>query len=230
MSTNLELCQELAQEVGISGSGVPTTVVGQTGQLKKIVDFIKTADLRIQSMYIDWNFLWTQFSEALSATQTAVSAPTNPAVNQWDDESFYLDYNTDDYVRLKGIDWYTYRDRYRQGTKTDDIPSMVVIKPNLDLIIEPPCLTSYTLTGEYWAKPTAMTTNSATSSIPSHLHRIIIARAKMLFADHEEDDGMKLSAQSEFAEILADLKAAELPKMKGQRMARDTQNLVVRPS
>ena len=58
MSTFLELTQDLHRESGAAGSA-PSTVVGQTGEAQRLVKWIQRADLQIQKLWHDWEFLWS---------------------------------------------------------------------------------------------------------------------------------------------------------------------------
>src|SRR3972149_9074278 len=61
MSTFLELCAKLRQEVSGSGTG-PETVIGQSGESKRIVDWIATADEEVQRKHDDWKFMQAAFT------------------------------------------------------------------------------------------------------------------------------------------------------------------------
>ena len=69
----LSLCQRMRQECGISGSG-PTTVVGQSGNLQRIVDWVNTAWIDIQTTNQDWGWM------RASASFTTVSGQATYAL------------------------------------------------------------------------------------------------------------------------------------------------------
>ena len=56
MSTYLQLCVKLRQEVLAAGTG-PSAVTGQVGEYKRIVDWIAQADEEVQQEQDHWNFM-----------------------------------------------------------------------------------------------------------------------------------------------------------------------------
>jgi len=55
----LQLCQRAVVECGVSGyaANSPTTTVGQTGQLARIINWVNSAWVDIQSIHQDWQWL-----------------------------------------------------------------------------------------------------------------------------------------------------------------------------
>jgi len=228
MSTFLQLAQQLRQEVGVSGTG-PSAVTNQTGQEKDIVDYIAQAELYINSLWDDWKYLWTQYTSDIlvGATSPANGMPSN--LGKWDEGSFWLDYSTDDNIRLEYMDYYDWRENFRQGVKSNNVPSNVVIQPDDTLVIDPPADQVYSLTGEYWRIPTIMTAGGEVSPIPANLHRIIVVRAAMMWAAHEDAPEILQSASAEYIDLLDKLEARSLPHQSNRRKARATVDMTVRP-
>jgi hypothetical protein len=224
-STFLQLFVTTARECG--KPTVPTAVTGQTGQLLEIVNWVADADSETQSRWFDWDFLhlgtWTTATVIGTA---AVSAPSDLGV--WDEDSFYLNYTAATHKQLPVMDYKTWRRDYRQGVKTNKKPDNVVILPDLSLKLEPPPDAVYTLSADYWKRPTKMTTNSATSPIPEEYERIIVARAKLFYAESYGANEILLSAQVEFDDLLDKLESKYLPSQKGRRRA-DPGMMVVIP-
>lgn len=97
MATFLQLTQELVTELGIGGANqsatVPSTTVGQVGQLWNAVNWIKQAENNLCLMYSDWRFLAVEYAETLTIDSTAVPAHSGAeTVNKWDRDSFWLDH------------------------------------------------------------------------------------------------------------------------------------------
>jgi hypothetical protein len=224
----LELAQTVRQEVGISGTG-PSTVVGQEGQLKVIVDFVAEADYQIQSLWHDWDFLWSQYSSTLSTgtREPAVGKPTD--FSNWDMRSFYLDYTSDDSTNLAPLSYVDWRADYRQGTATNSTPTYVVIQPDNNAIVDPPPDKAYTITADYWKTPTRMTANTDESAIPTQYHRIIVARAKSFWAEREEAPEILVASSAEYQDLLDKLESQSLPGQRARRFGNDDFDQVVRP-
>ena len=226
--TFLELCQTVRQEVGISGTG-PSTVVGQEGQLKVMVDFVAEADYQIQALWHDWNFLWAQYSSTLS-TGTRAPATTKPTdLGNLEMRSFYLDYTTDDSISLSTLSYVEWRADFRQGVATNDSPTYVVVQPDSSLIVDPPPDKAYTITADYWKTPTKMTANTDESVIPSQYHRIIVARAKTMWAEREEAPEILLGSSAEYQDLLDKLESQSLPGQRIRRFGNLDMDEVVQP-
>jgi len=107
----------------------------------------------------------------------------------------------------------------------------------LDLYPTPNAAT--TVSAEYWRTPVVMSTilagettaDSNTSAIPARFHKIIIARAKMFYAENEDAPEIMVGSLSEFEDLLNQLEADQLPSQKNRRFssAQDMFNFVVRP-
>jgi hypothetical protein len=217
-STYLALCQKFRQEVGVSGTG-PAAVTSQTGMYAKIVEWIADADEDICSQYLDWGFLWTQWETSTIIGTKDYSAPSD--FGMWDEESFYLDSTSSTYRQLKIMDYWYWRENHRNGTKTNDKPSFVVIRPDKAIIIESPPDAVYTLTADYYKTETRMTVNTDTSPIPSKFDRIIIARAKIYYAEHEDAPEVMNGAVNEYRDLMNRLESLYLPGQQARTMGHD---------
>ena len=226
--TFLELCQTVRQEVGVSGTG-PTTVLSQEGQLKVIVDFVAASDFEIQILWEDWDFLWAQYSSTLATgvKEPVLQKPTD--LGTWDTRSFYLNYTTDDSTHLTPFSYVDWRTDFRQGTQTNMVPSYAVVQPDQNVFVDPPPDGAFTITADYWKTPTLMAANATVSPIPVQFHRIIVARAKTMWAEREEAPDILISASAEYADILDKLESSQLPAQKARRLSSNDQELVIRP-
>ena len=226
--TFLELCQTVRQEVGLSGTG-PTTVLNQEGQLKVIVDFVSASDSEIQTLWADWNFLWGQYSSTTTAGTRAPASQKPTDLGAWDESSFFLDYTTDNAVSLVSLPYTNYRSLQRQGVAVNNQPNYVVIQPDQNIILDAPPDATYTITADYWKTPTKMTANADISAIPTQFHRVIVTRAKTMWAEREEAPEILLASAAEYADLLDKLEAHSLPHQKPRRMASVTDNIAIIP-
>ncbi|MDI6789399.1 MAG: hypothetical protein QME44_01730 [Thermodesulfobacteriota bacterium] len=223
----LELCQKARRECGIQGSG-PTTVIGQVGILQKLVDWIADADEEICSRWFDWNFLWTSHSASTIAGIATYIKPADLGV--WDPKSFYLDYTLATYSLLSELEYRHWRDSYRNGVKTNARPSHFVRKPSGDIILEAPPDAIYTLTADYWKTITRISANASATLIPDRFQRVIIARAKMFFAEDQNAPEIMQSSVQEYNELMDKLEAAELPNQHNRRLSQaeaDSMDVIV---
>ena len=227
MSTYLALCQKFIRDLGMSNS--ISTVESQTGMNRKIVDWIADADEDIQTKWTDWNFLHSTHSVNTIVGTRSYSAPSD--LGEWDRNSFYLDYSTDDYQHLSEIDYTDFRDNFGPGTHTNSKPDSFVITPSGAVYLEPIPDAVYALTADYWATPTRLSGNTDESAIPTRFERVILARAKIYYAEHEEFTNVYNLAMAEFDDLMEKLEADQLPGFhRARRKSRNNDmDLVIRP-
>jgi len=226
--TYLELCQTVRQEVGLSGTG-PTTVTSQEGQLKVVVDLVIESDAQIQTLWHDWNFLWSQYTSSVTVGNRAPALQKPTDLGMWDRDSFFLDYTTNDSTHLRNLPYHDYREDQRQGVATNATPTYVIIQPDQNIILDPPADTTYSITADYWKTPTRLSANTDVSAIPSQFHRIIIARAKTMWAEREEAPEILLSSAAEYQDVLDKMESHSLPFQTPRRLSRDPEDIRVIP-
>lgn len=222
--TFLSSVQQFYREMGYSGA-VPSTVVGQTSQKRKAVDWVAEAAYLIDSRWFDWDYMWAQHSVATAPGTANYSAPSD--LGTWDTESFYLNYSANTHQHLDYIPYKQWRKEYRQGTKTNALPDMFTVLPDKTVTLEAPPDAVYTLTADYWKEPTKMTADADTPAMPDKFERIIVVRAKVLHAEHFGDQGLMQVALGEYAELLDRLEADQLPDRHDRLSESAGQTIVV---
>jgi len=225
-STFLQLCQAARRSFGISGTG-PSSVANQVGILEKLIEWVQISDMETQSRWNDWDFLhvpnWT------SPTIIGVPEITAPAdIGTWDENSFYLDYSTADFKRLTPLGYVEWRNVFRNGVKTNQKPDFCVVMPNQNLWLESPPDAIYSFSADYWKRPVKMVNNTDTSQIPEEYERIILARAKMMYAEDQGAGEVLVAAQIEFDDLLDKLEAKYLPSQRSRRRS-EGDTIVVTP-
>lgn len=229
--TFLELCQTLRREIGVSGNG-PSSVTSQTGQLEKIVNWIADADVYIQNAWQDWKFLWRQMNAVALTVGQAQYTPTELGVDDvgiWDINSLALDESTDDYKLLAVKDFDEWRAQYRFGVKTNAQPDSVFVKPDNGLIFDAPPDSAYSFSGYYWRNPVRMSTNNDQSLIPERFHRVIIAKAKIMYAEHDEAPEVMQGGVTEYTDLMRKLESLYLTKQEGRRQSVAQRLVIVTP-
>ena len=141
--------------------------------------------------------------------------------------SFFLDYTSDDHTNLTPLAYTDYRSSQRQGTQTNSTPSNVIVQPDESIIVYPNPDKSYTITADYWKTPTRMSANTDSSSIPSQYHRIIVSRAKTMWAEREEAPEILLASSAEYSDIRDKLEAQSLADQRLRRLSRIDTNEVI---
>ena len=219
----LDLCKTVKREIGLSGDG-PNSVLNQTGQLAQLVGFVQSADMLIQNLWTDWNFLWAEWEVVTVAETESYAIPSD--FGEWDYESFWLNWGEHTAQQLTPLT--EKEDLKNSGARKIDTPLNVIILPDNNIKLFPVPDGVYTLSASYYKVPVMMTENTDVSAIPSQFHRAIIARAKMLYAEAEEIYDQMMANRTEYEETLDKLEAYALPAQRYHRFAQTTQ-LVVRP-
>ena len=230
MSTYLQLCQNMARDIGIPGSG-PSSVTSATlsEEENAVVRYIKNADIDIQSRWFDWMFLWKEATINSSSGTSTLTSPTD--LGNWNVDTVVWDKGTDNNLPLEYVAWGEYFEMYKLGTIDSADPEVFSVKPDnvIDLYPTPDSVTP--VYSQYWKVPTALAADSDVSDIPSRFQRIIIARAKIYYAENEDAPEVLTGSLAEFEDLLDKLEADQLPGQKNRRMLKtqDLANFTVVP-
>lgn len=218
MSTFLELVTAVHRECDVAGNP-PSSVLNQTGMYKKLVEWTADADYEIQAHWGDWNFLWSQWSESTIIGTAQHTAPVD--LGAWDRESFYLDFDTNSFKKLRELNYRTWRSSVGPGSyvAASSKPDYFIVEPNNGIRLHPAPDAVYTLSADYWAKPTRLSANTSTSVIPVEFERAIIGLAKMKYAEDQGAGIVLANAQAEHMDWMDRLMAAELPGQEHRRLA-----------
>lgn len=217
--TFLELCQRLRSEAGISGSG-PTTVISQSGEYEKVVNWIQTAYEDIQNMYATWKFLQTSFSVSTIATTRnyTLAALSLTDLATWkkdraDSLTIYSSVSDESYLTY--LPWEDFKGLYEFGSSRslEDRPSTVTVKPDNSLSFYPTPDAVYTVTGEYYKKAQTITADAHTPLIPDQYHMILVWRALLYYGGFAAADEKYAHGQNEYKRLLRELTHHQLPQM-----------------
>jgi len=217
MSTFLSLCVDMRQEAGVTSAG-PSAVTGQTGEMKRIVDWVSRAYKDIQNKHREWDFLRQDFSfPTIANTSTYLpSAISLDELNAWKTDSIrcYLTVTgvTDEQC-LTECSWPVFRDRYLLGGNRSQTgrPTVFAIKPDKSIIFWPLPSASYTVVGEYFLRAQTMMANSDEPLIPDEFHAIIMWRALMYYAGFEAAPEVYAQADKEYKALLYELQRDQRP-------------------
>lgn len=225
--TYLELCQQFVQELGIAGGGSnnPTAVVGQTGELLRVTNWIREAALQIDNQCNVWRYLWSPFSESLPVGATALTMPSSPRAKNWLHDSFWLDRYGPNQRHLGWKSWKQYRRESSRNTQ----PLNVVERPDGSLILDGPMVGAWTLTGEYYRAPVALSSQDDVPAMPVEYHRAILCRAAVIYGGREDAPEIVAHYEPEYIEILENLKSDQMDerRQEGDANAYDYQDQVI---
>ena len=201
MSDFLTLVQDLHRESGASGVA-PTTVVGQTGENKRLVNWILSGDNYVQDLYTRWKFARFEYTGATVVSQRDVVKPTT--IKDWDLDTFFIDGDPIEAVRYNSIKRETF------DLTIEDTPWRIIIMPNGDLRFDPIPSAIHTITADAYLLPVLLVNNIDVSLIPEQYHQVIIGRALILYANYENAPEQKDQGEEIYSEFLGRLESSQL--------------------
>lgn len=223
--TFLELAQELRQEAGISGSdGTPVAVTDQTGEMKRVVDWILRADAYVQRRYEVWDFLRATFSFQTIVGTTIddsiyqLTAINLEVLNRWKLDSLRC-YKTatgkNDELFLEFVPYDDFRDLYMFSANRNvrGRPYRFTVLPDKSIGLWPTADDLYTIEGEYWRKPVVMVANGDSPPYPDQFHEILIWRGLMLYGAFEAAPEVYAHGETEFNRLWSQLEADQGPQI-----------------
>lgn len=220
--TFLALCQDAVGDLGITG-GVIQSVTGNSSQeLVRIVNWVARADLLIQNLWSDWNFLW--YTDTLTIPAGADTFQTTKAFNDIDHLSLVM--NPD----ITGVspsypswmEWDAFRVRWQNRVKTSNPrPTNWSVDPTGKIWLSHYATAAIPIQISYWVAPTRMVNNNDTSPIPGIFDTIIVERAKIIYAQRENAVEILVGSTAEFSDQLDKLESSCLPSARAARKSRN---------
>jgi hypothetical protein len=224
MATFLALAQDVARESGtVPGSGLPSTVVGQTGRLASIVGWTDRAWRMIQNHRSHWRWMRGEFAgNTVAATQRYSGADLNAtrfAVFSYsgdsDEESFSIAPagNPDDEGGLTYLDWPAFHaTRLRGANRTKQgQPINFTIDPQGELVLWPIPDAAYTVRGLYRKDVQSLTADADVPEMPARFHDLIVYRALLLLAANDEAVTQFPLWRIEYSKMMSELERDQLP-------------------
>lgn len=216
--TFLQLCQQTADECGVSGgSTVPTTVVAQTGELRRIVRWVRSAWRDIQgTRHFSWMWELVPITVPLSTNVVAATVPANRYV----ESSAYKTSVSSDGLNITYIPWESWRDWYSDAyIAGGNGVTAFTIRPSDNAIVANGIPTvanggAVTFNVERYALPTDLLVDADVPGMPADLQELIVFKAAMRYASFDEAGVMRKTMQAEVARLEADLFSRCLPRMR----------------
>lgn len=226
MSTFLQLCSLLATRSGAIGTA-PVTVAGQTGRQAKCVDWIMNAWEIIQSDFADWNWMQAEVAAtALTISQTGYTGAQLGIATRF--AAFKGDRDVDgilyrpwtlydnsigqsDERALREISFVQWRETYDRGSHDAQRPTVYALAPDNTIRFGSKPDKAYRVRGEYRKTPQILAADADTPEMPDRFHQIIVWRAIMLIAGHDESDPAYNQAAQKYGEIMLALQRECLP-------------------
>ena len=231
--TYLQLVQMLAEKCGATA---PSTVISQSGEALRLVNWVADAWNEIQTMSQQWKWMRNEFSfqTIVDVNKNAYTPSSdgsgNPNVgltdhSEWHKDTFRL-YLTSTgragEVFLKNWDYANWRDVWGFGVNATLLmrPIVWAERPrDLAIVFGAAPNAIYTITGEYQRKPLVMSMNTDVPGVvavtdrglPDRFHRLIVYRAMMMYGAYEAAAEVRGEGQQNYSTMLSALKADQLP-------------------
>lgn len=198
----LLLVQELWRESG-SGGRMPTTVLNQVGESLRLVNWIRQADVYIQSLYTDWNFLWAQ-SSFTTVDGVFIYSAAEP-VGKFDRDTWK--------IRGERVACHEYIDVKGQARDaTSGVPYQVVLLPDRTIRVDGNPNDEYLVEYDYFGATRQMElANEALSLIPAEFRWAIVGKALMDYARYENAPEVMTQGETLFNQWIVALTSAHAP-------------------
>lgn len=225
----LQLCQSTRELAGISGSG-PTSVVGQSGEMLRIVNWVNTAWGELQHWHTEWSFMRGSFYLDTVAAQRAYvpaaardAATTNliTSFDKWltedDDLKCYLlseGQATEGWVVEMDYPAFTRTYEFAGNDSVTGRPTVFSIRPEdraLLLAAKPDGV--YRVTGKYRKGVQTLSGNADVPDLEADYHMAIVHRALIKYALYENAPETLAAARADFSMILSRMEDRFLPPM-----------------
>ena len=231
MASYLALCQKLRRECGIAGSG-PNTVVGQTGMMEKIVNWVADSYLDIQLRYPNWRWMRSNFTVIASAsddtypfldcTDDKTSAAINRFAQWWANDRLdpFKIYLTSAGVANQGwmnyLPYENFRALYKFGPQQSVTgqPFHVSVDDDDQIVIGPKPNGTYTLQGSYQRGPQILVADANEPDMPGRFHDLIVYYAMERYATHSVAPEVLARAIREGGRIMRALEQSQMPQIR----------------
>jgi len=233
MSTFLELTQDLRREVGISGTG-PASVLGNTGELERLVNWIKNAYIEIQNRHGgNWRFMRSDFTIDTTVGQdeyvfsdftdiadaSAISRFSSWRFKEYRNppKIFLTSAGVGGQTWMSSVRFDPFENIYSIGTQNDARPFHITITPQDSVKIGPAPSEIYTVTGEYYKSAQILAADSDVPEMPPQFHQLIVYEAMKKYAGFESAPEVMARAHAEGNRVMRQLEVNQHERMRKAR-------------
>lgn len=210
----LQLVQRLRQEAGVSGTG-PTTVVNQSGEMRRLVDWTNSAWTDIQLLHQSWGWMLGSVSLQTVAGQgdyTPLQTGITSRFGRWNMSSFCIAQSPpNDETELMELGYSEFRSIYRTGPQPLARSVAVCAMPNLSIGLGYKPDQAYTVRGEYWKSVQTLSADADIPEMPEQFHDAIWYRALMLYARYESAAEIYEDAAQNYKRLISLIEVNQLP-------------------
>ena len=210
----IELCRTTRQKCGISGNG-PASVLNQSGEMLRIVDWVNEAWMDIQNLHDSWMWMRNEFTLELVAGQQTYDrtlAVPDDVFSHWHTKTLRTIGDTQsDEQHLTFSDYLAFRDTYLFSTRPVGRPSRFTVRPrDYALMLSPIPDRVYTVVGEYQKSAQKLVNNGDVPGMPKQFHMLIVYEAMKRYAAYEAAPEVLIGVRDERQRILNSLMVNQL--------------------
>ena len=188
----LALAQKVYQECKFpSGTAArPTAVTGQSGQLKRIVDWTADAYKELQRLHPNWRWMRRAFTlntvlgDGIYAFGDATDVDVGVAISRfsrwwlndlYDQPKSYLSSSgVSVEYRLIWLPWESFKYLYRIGTQNNGKPVHISVDPQNNLVLGPKPDGVYVVSGDFQRGVQVLAADGDTPDMPADYHDLIV--------------------------------------------------------
>lgn len=221
----LQLAQRLRSEVGASGTG-PSSVLGQTGETQRLVNWIATAWQEIQGLHNTWNWMREKFEwETVAGTGDYLpTALTNTLTGDlmtdlryWYKDTFRCQKKSigvQDEQWLVEWEYYVFRNTYRFNMQVNGRPVVFGENPKGRAIMLGQIPDDvYIIRGEYQKKAWDLVNNTDEPDMPEAYHLMIVYKAMQYYGFYEAAPEVLQRGQAQYQALLTQLEREQLQEV-----------------
>ena len=202
--THLEILQMCAKLAGLT---VPSTTVGQTGEIDRMLMHIGNAYTELQTEPFNWKWMWAR-GEFETTADTKDYNPTSTAADRFDPDSWTSFKTADGESTEVGLDymgWPEFRRHYGVGTHTADAPTTAIIMPNRNIRLYPTPDAAYKIQFDYYLTVDTLSGDTDTPLMPAKDHRLLVYGAMIKYGAYEEAPTVIQTNALEHKTLLSDM-------------------------
>lgn len=197
------MTRQLAGIAAGSTGNAPSSTINQTGEYKRVVDWVDMAWDEIQREH-KWSFLWESTTVTIPAGVNLL-AGTIPAHRYVQDASYIGS------KRLLYLPWEAFRRRYPTALISAGEPATWSIRPDKAFVVDHSPTADTAISVERYQNPVAMAADADEPAMPAEHHMAIVYKALLLYANFEEAGITRATAEAELNRHLMALGLLELP-------------------
>lgn len=207
--TYLELCQLLAYQAGVDGENSVTTTAGQTGELRRVCQWVASAWLDIAGLHTHWKFFWENPDLTILNGTNAIAGTVD--ASRYDKDSVYFNDGSPQRRLLEYLPWQAFRATYRQLSSDDNV-QVFSVRPDNALVFNAIVTADTLCSVERWKNPVPLAADGDTPPMPADLHEVIVWRALVKYANFDEARVQRETAVDEMTTRLSAMRTRCLPE------------------